>query len=206
MQFRQRDREAIASGEVTTTFRRWRSPQARVGGRYRLGQIVIEVTAVDQIVPSEIAVADARAAGHDSPAAVLEAIHRNQRKNGDPNAPLYRVDFKCLGEQPDSRSILAAEAALDADELITITDRLVKMDARSRHEPWTRPTLEAILASPGRRAAELAAAQGRETQTFKTDVRKLKALGLTISLEVGYELSPRGRAVLEALQSGSSGD
>ena len=201
MQFRHRDREAIASGELTTTFRRWRSPQARVGGRYRLGPIVIEVTAVDRIDPSEISVADARAAGHDSPAAVLEAIHRNQRKNADPNAPLYRVNFECLGEQPDPRSILAAEAGLDADELTAITDRLAKMDARSRQGSWTRATLEAISASPGRRAGDLAAAQGRQTQKFKTDVRKLKALGLTISLEVGYELSPRGRAVLDVIQS-----
>ena len=34
---------------------------------------------------------------------------------------------------------------------------------------------------------------------FKTDVRKLKELGLTESLEVGYRLSPRGEAVLRAL-------
>ena len=206
MQFRVRDREAIASGRITTTFRRWRSPQARVGGRYRLGAIVIEVTAVEQISPSDISAADARAAGHDSPEAVLEAIRRNQRKGADANAPLYRVDFKCLGEQPDPRSILAAEAGLDSEELTTITGRLAKMDSRARHGPWTRTTLEAISATPGRRAAELAAAQGRETQKFKTDVRKLKALGLTISLEVGYELSPRGRVVLDALQSESSDD
>ena len=32
---------------------------------------------------------------------------------------------------------------------------------------------------------------------FKRDVRKLKELGLTRSLEVGYELSPRGRAYLD---------
>jgi len=30
-------------------------------------------------------------------------------------------------------------------------------------------------------------------------VRKLKELGLTESLEVGYRLSPRGRALLERL-------
>jgi hypothetical protein len=35
---------------------------------------------------------------------------------------------------------------------------------------------------------------GRETLPFKRDVRKLKELGLTESLEVGYRLSPRGRA------------
>lgn len=206
MQFRVRDREAIASGRITTTFRRWRSPQARVGGRYRLGVVVIEVTAVEQISPSDISAGDARAAGHDSPEAVLEAIRRSQRKGADADAPLYRVDFKCLGEQPDPRSILAAEAGLDSEELTAITGRLAKMDSRARHGPWTRTTLAAISATPGRRAAELAAAQGRETQKFKTDVRKLKALGLTISLEVGYELSPRGRVVLDALQSASSND
>ena len=48
----------------------------------------------------------------------------------------------------------------------------------------------------GVRAADLAESFGRETQPFKTDVRKLKNLGLTISLEVGYRLSPRGAAYL----------
>jgi predicted DNA-binding transcriptional regulator YafY len=46
------------------------------------------------------------------------------------------------------------------------------------------------------RAAELAAELGLETQPFKRDVRKLKELGLTESLEVGYRLSPRGAAFL----------
>jgi hypothetical protein len=40
---------------------------------------------------------------------------------------------------------------------------------------------------------------GRERHPFKTDVRKLKELGLTESLEVGYRLSPRGRALLARL-------
>ncbi len=33
---------------------------------------------------------------------------------------------------------------------------------------------------------------------FKRDVRKLKELGLTLSLRVGYRLSPRGEAFMEA--------
>jgi len=40
---------------------------------------------------------------------------------------------------------------------------------------------------------------GRPTQPFKTDVRKLKNLGLTISLPVGYRLSPRGEAYVRRL-------
>jgi hypothetical protein len=46
------------------------------------------------------------------------------------------------------------------------------------------------------RAGDLADACGRERLDFKLDVRKLKALGLTESLSVGYRLSPRGAAYL----------
>jgi hypothetical protein len=53
---------------------------------------------------------------------------------------------------------------------------------------------------PATLAADLAAELGRETQPFKADVRRLKELGLTESLEVGYRLSPRGDAVLCALR------
>ena len=42
----------------------------------------------------------------------------------------------------------------------------------------------------------LAARAGIDRPTFKQRVRRLKALGLTESLEVGYRLSPRGEAVL----------
>jgi hypothetical protein len=39
-----------------------------------------------------------------------------------------------------------------------------------------------------------------ERKDFKARVRKLKMLGLTESLAIGYRLSPRGVAVLEALE------
>ncbi|CAN5758193.1 hypothetical protein BH20ACT23_BH20ACT23_17740 [soil metagenome] len=61
-----------------------------------------------------------------------------------------------------------------------------------------------IRDNPAVRAADLAVTLGRETQPFKRDVRKLKELGLTESLEVGYRLSPRGRFLLERLDEGSS--
>ena len=200
MQFRQRDKDAIARGELTVSFRRWRRPQAKVGGRYRVGSHVIEVTSLKQIEPDDISFADARAAGHDSPQAALGAIRANQRASGDPESSLYRIAFQSLGPQADPRTELAADDQLSPSEVADLTARLGKMDARSQRGAWTRDTLEAIDAAPGRRAAELAAAQQRETAKFKTDVRKLKKLGLTISLEVGYRLSPRGRVVLDAIR------
>ncbi len=57
--------------------------------------------------------------------------------------------------------------------------------------------LELIAAHPARRAPDLAAIRGMATQPFKADVRKLKELSLTESLEVGYRISPRGQAYLD---------
>jgi hypothetical protein len=68
--------------------------------------------------------------------------------------------------------------------------------AAARAGPWTREILRLIADRPGVRAPDLTASLGRETLPFKRDVRKLKELGLTHSLEVGYEISPGGRAYL----------
>jgi len=59
---------------------------------------------------------------------------------------------------------------------------------------WPR----ARVTDPRTRAGDLAAGMGMERRALKGNVRKLKELGLTESLEVGYRLSPRGRALLRA--------
>jgi DNA-binding IclR family transcriptional regulator len=56
-----------------------------------------------------------------------------------------------------------------------------------------------IAEEPGRRAPDFAERMGLDVPTFKRQVRKLKELGLTESLPVGYQLSPRGRALLKRL-------
>jgi hypothetical protein len=75
--------------------------------------------------------------------------------------------------------------------------RVDHLDAASSNGPWTRQTLAIIDRSPEVRAPDLAAELGRDTLSFKRDVRKLKELGLTESLDIGYRLSPRGEAVVD---------
>ena len=75
---------------------------------------------------------------------------------------------------------------------------LAKLDANAPSGPWTRQFLELIRDQPGVRAGDICTVVGMERLPFKAYVRKLKALGLTESLEVGYRLSPRGEAVLKA--------
>ncbi len=55
-----------------------------------------------------------------------------------------------------------------------------------------------IARRPGVRAGDLAAEVDMDKARFKGHVRKLKGLGLTESLEVGYRLSSRGEAVFTA--------
>ena len=72
---------------------------------------------------------------------------------------------------------------------------------RASTAPGRATTLRLIDKYPARRAPDLAASQRRDPLAFKRDVLQLKQLGLTESLEIGYRLSPRGRAILAALIS-----
>jgi hypothetical protein len=191
MQFEARFGPAIRAGEVTVTYRRWKRRQAVAGHRYRTTVGYLEVDEVDVVAPSSITARDVTAAGYPS----VEALVADLR--GTPDLPLYRVRFHVAAE-PDPRDALAATDALDPDVVAGISARLARLDRASRIGPWTRATLDLIAERPGVRAADLAASVGRETQPFKLDVRKLKALGLTHSLEVGYRLSPRGEAYRRA--------
>jgi hypothetical protein len=186
-----RFREAIASGAVTLTFRRWRRPQVVAGNTYRTAAGRIVVDAVDVVDPDRITDADATRAGFSSRAELLGELR------GACDLSTYRVRFHpAVG--PDPRALLAATVVLSDDEMTELRLRLARLDRASAHGSWTAGVLRTIAERPGVRAADLAASFGRETQPFKLDVRKLKNLGLTLSLEVGYRLSPRGEAYLAA--------
>jgi acyl-CoA reductase-like NAD-dependent aldehyde dehydrogenase len=110
--------------------------------------------------------------------------------------PVYRIELN--GIEPDERVALRGEASLSDADWHALTARFARWDKTA---PGYFPSiLRTIGAHPEVRAAELAAMAGVETLKFKQDVRKLKELGLTESLEVGYRLSPRGEAVLEKLR------
>jgi len=179
----------IADGSVTLTFRRWRRQQVLAGRRYRTPAGIVEVTSVTIASPDEIRDDDARRAGHrDAASLVAELPDR-------PDSDLFRIEFHAVTE-PDPRAVLAASADLDEGAIAEITRRLDRLDRSSSHGPWTRETLALIRGQPATRAADLAGELGRDRASFKIDVRKLKNLGLTESLDVGYRLSPRGRAYL----------
>jgi len=191
MLFAARFHEPIRTGQVTVTFRRWKAPQAKVGGQYRLHSGgVIEATSVVVVHPTEITEDDARRSGFESVRQLRISLSRFQGE-------LYRVDFRYLGDLPDERVLLAADDELTDEARADIQARLARMDGGARG-PWTHAVLRLIATNEGVRAADLARKLDRETLRFKGDVRRLKALGLTESLETGYRLSPRGHALIAA--------
>ncbi|GAA4513184.1 MULTISPECIES: hypothetical protein [Nonomuraea] len=181
--------DGIRRGAITVLFRRWRQRQATAGNVYRtaLGQVAVD--AVDVVTPEQITDADAAAAGYPSAAAVVGDL---RGRTGD---PVYRLRIRFVDE-PDPRDELAASGELTAADLEDVEARLARLDRASKTGPWTAATLEIISRRPAERAADLAEELGRDAAQFKLDVRKLKNLGLTVSLGTGYRISPRGAAYL----------
>jgi hypothetical protein len=188
--------ERIRAGEVTLAFRRWERPRARAGGRQRTALGVVAIDSVRRVPRSQISKEDARLAGFETLSTLLAHLDASPRRD----SPIWRIELHWAGEDPPVA--LRERADLDAEELACLTARLDRMDKASKEGAWTRRTLALIAARPEVLAAELAESVGREKMPFKRDVRKLKELGLTESLERGYRLSPRGRAFLEAEGSG----
>lgn len=153
---------------------------------------LVEITAVDRVAVSSVTAADAKRAGSTSKSALLALL---TPRPGQPTRPLYRIGLRYAGDDP--RVALRASADLTSEQRLAMLAKLDRLDASSRHGAWTRDVLTLIAANPARRAPDLAELRGLDTVVFKRDVRKLKELGLTESLDIGYRISPRGQALLD---------
>ena len=184
MLFRQKFLDGIRDGTITLAFRRWRRPSVRSGGTLLTAAGQLSITSVDEVALTRISQADARRAGYTSREALLAELRaRDEGK-------VYRIELGAL--RVDPRVALRKSASLSETECDGIARRLRRLDTRSPHGPWTRATLDLIRSRPGVRAGDLCRLVGLDLPPFKLNVRRLKTLGLTESLEVGYRLSPRG--------------
>jgi hypothetical protein len=192
--FEQRLRDGIHSGAIVLAFRRWKRSQVVPGHRYRTGIDIVEVESVDLVEPSSVDSAQAREAGYASAGELLANLR------GDPALPVYRIRLRRVDE-PDPRKELADAASLTEADLAAISAKLARMDKASSRGPWTGAVLALIADQPAVVSTELAETMGWERQDFKLHVRRLKELGLTLSLDRGYRLSPRGESYLNYLRA-----
>jgi hypothetical protein len=183
--------ERIKTGEITTLFRRWSRPGAKAGGTQMTQGGVIGIDSVDRVEPEDITELEAREAGFPTVADLLS--HLSYRDD-----PIYRIRVYFAGEDP--RTALRENAELSDAELNDIIEKLNRLDKNSKRGDWTQKYLQLIHDHPATYSGVLAKIVGVDIFQFKPWVRKLKALGLTESLEVGYRLSPRGEKVLGELR------
>lgn len=193
MLIRRRDLEGIRTGAIRLAFRRWRRPSVRKGGTLLTAIGEVQIKDVSAVTSDEITLLDAERVGYDSREDLLTELAR--RRDGQ----LYRIEFGSL--RPDPRVALRARPVSEEREMEDVLTKLKNIDARSRIGPWTMSTIELLAAHPGTPAGELCELVGQKREVFKRNVRKLKGLGLTESLKVGYRLSPRGASLLERVHS-----
>lgn len=187
MLFRRAILQGIAEGRVTLAFRRWRRAPPADGSSLRSPVGVLCLDRVTVVGEGDITTEDVSRTGM-SPDELRASIAGE--------GTLLRLELRLAGDDP---RIALRERLPDHGELETVIARLARIDTACT-TPWTTRYLELIADRPGTVSRVLARRVDADVPPFKRRVRQLKELGLTESLEVGYRLSPRGRAVLERLQ------
>lgn len=84
-------------GDITVSFRLWRRPKVRVGGRYPVGPGYIEIDSVELMPFSSIKPADLRRTGEKD----LESLRQRAAHAGPITGDtlLYRVEFHVVAAQ-----------------------------------------------------------------------------------------------------------
>jgi hypothetical protein len=95
VQFSPELRDDVASGDITLSFRLWSRPKVKVGGRYSVGPVQIDVDAIELVPFSSVTRADVRQAGERD----RESLRRRAAHAGpiDDDTLLYRIEFHVVG-------------------------------------------------------------------------------------------------------------
>ncbi len=79
------------AGEITLSFRLWRRPQVRVGGRYAVGPACIQIDSIELVPFSSVTEADLERTGEQD----LESLRRRTAHAGPvrDDTLVYRIEF-----------------------------------------------------------------------------------------------------------------
>lgn len=191
MLFKEVHLQGIRSGTVSLAFRNWEKATVNKGSLLKTSIGLVEVVNIKPIDQNKITRAHAVKAGYENKDLLLKSLRQNTA------AKIYKIALRYYSEDP--RIKLREQTELSGEKLEELKGKLSRLDQYSSEGSWTKKVLLAIKRYPHKRAVELAEITGYKKEWLKLNIRKLKNLGLTISHEVGYELSPLGKALLQKL-------
>lgn len=191
MLFKQTHLDGIKSGEISLAFRRWKKLSVKENSEVKTAVGVVRIGKVSTVSLTAITKKDAMAAGFAQVADLLKLLQ------SVPEGDIYKIEVRYHAEDP--RISLREQTVLTPEAFELLRNRLTRLDQYSKQGEWTTTLLTVIRDHPKLKAAELAVKTGMEKDWLKLHVRKLKNLGLTISHDPGYTLSPLGTAFLSRL-------
>lgn len=189
MLFKKKFLNLIKQNEVRVAFRKWVRPTVKENGTLLTPIGQLRIKSLSKVTYAQIADREVRKAGYQSRQELDKEL--GMKENGD----IYKIIFEL--EQPDPRIALRENTHLSDSDIIELLKKLERLDTRGKVKDWTRKVLCLVHEDPGQLAVYYAGKLGYEKEWFKRNIRKLKNLGLTISLANGYEISPRGKAFLK---------
>ena len=91
MQFSRELRAGVASVEITLSFRLWTRPQVKVGNRYPVEAVQIEIDSIELVPFSSVTRADVKHSGERD----RESLRKRTAHAGpvDDDTLVYRIDF-----------------------------------------------------------------------------------------------------------------
>jgi hypothetical protein len=168
-------------------FRKWKRPTVKQGGALNtpIGLLAIdEVSIVTSVSDFELI-----QSGYEDRDELQKELSKSTGNT------LFRIKFHLSGEDPHIS--LRNKTNLSSEELLKLNQKIVRFNNSKIYPGWATKVLKTIQQNPGESAASISEAVGYEKDWLKPSIRKLKELGLTINLEIGYSISPRGNAYLQ---------
>jgi hypothetical protein len=105
--FRREDRDRVADGDITVTFRLWGRPKVKAGNVYQTGFGAIEVEDVRVIPAALVTDDDVAPSGCESIDAIWQLAGEHTSTRVTPDTLLTRVQFRFLRDAPTSNTARA---------------------------------------------------------------------------------------------------
>lgn len=183
----------IKSGKIRLAFRKWQKVSVKIGSYLNTAIGLVEIHKIEIVNENDITDKDALNAGFTNKNQLLKSFTRNS------TGKIFKISVSYHSADP--RIKLREQTEISEQQFADLKNKLERLDNHSRQGHWTEKILFSIKDNPNLHAIGIAKLTGFEKEWLKLNIRKLKNLGLTISHNVGYEISPLGKLFIEKLNA-----